>query len=272
MPEPLTEADRSPPAGVDMDELIARAASILVRARTLVVLTGAGVSKESGIPTFREAQTGLWARYDPQELATRQAFRRDPELVWRWYQFRRSLVAAARPNPAHRALAELERFLPRVIVLTQNIDGFHQAAGSSDVVELHGSIGRSRCFADCRGEPTLVDLATLPEGDAVPPRCPYCHDYLRPDVVWFGEPLPQAALQRAWLVSAQCDVMMVVGTSGVVYPAAALPRIAREAGNAVVEVNPEPGGITPLADVFLQGPAGTVLPILVSMLGGLSES
>lgn len=257
---------------MDMDELIARAASILARARTLAVLTGAGVSKESGVPTFREAQTGLWARYDPQQLATRQAFRRDPELVWRWYQFRRGLVEAARPNPAHRALAELERLVRRVVVLTQNIDGFHQAAGSSDVVELHGAIGRSRCFADCCGEPTLVEVAELPDRDATPPRCPYCRDYLRPDVVWFGETLPQAALQRAWLVSAECDVMLVVGTSGVVYPAAALPRIAREAGNAVVEVNPEPGGITPLADVFLQGPAGKVLPTLVEMLGALSES
>lgn len=249
-----------------MDDLIADAASILARSRTAVVLTGAGVSKESGIPTFREAQTGLWARYDPEQLATLRAFRRDPELVWRWYQFRRGLVAAAQPNPAHRALAALERLVPTVILLTQNIDGFHQAAGSSDVVELHGSIGRSKCSVNCRGEPTLLDVTSLPDRYANPPRCPYCGDYVRPDVVWFGEPLPGAALQRAWRVSAECDVMIVVGTSGVVYPAAALPQIAKQAGSAVIEVNPDPGGITTTADVYLQGPAGEVLPRVVALL------
>jgi NAD-dependent deacetylase len=249
-----------------MDEQIRQAASLLSQARYLAVLSGAGMSKESGIPTFREAQTGLWARYDPQTLATSAAFQRDPQLVWAWYEYRRGLVARSGPNPGHRALAELERIILRVVVLTQNIDNYHQAAGSSDVVELHGNIRRSKCFADCHGEPTLVDLLSLPDREASPPRCPYCGDHIRPDVVWFGESLPQEALKRAWRASAECDAMLVVGTSGVVYPAAALPQVAKEAGNPVIEVNPQPSGITALADIFLQGPAGTVLPRLVELL------
>ena len=157
-------------------------------------------------------------------------------------------------------------------MLTQNIDGNHQAAGSSDVVELHGNIRRSKCFANCHGEPTLVKVLSLPDRDAYPPRCPYCGAYIRPDVVWFGESLPQEALRRAWRVSAECDAMLVVGTSGVVYPAAALPQVVKEAGNPVIEVNPEPSGITPLADLFLPGQAGTVLPQLVDALSALSRS
>ena len=231
-----------------------------------MVLSGAGMSKECGIPTFREAQTGLWARYDPQELATPAAFRRDPQLVWEWYEYRRELVARSRPNPGHRALVELERAIPHVIVLTQNIDGFHQAAGSSDVVELHGNIRRSKCFSDCHGEPTPVNLMALPDREATPPRCPYCGDHIRPDVVWFGESLPQDALGRAMRASTEGEVMLVVGTSGVVYPAAALPQLAKEAGNRVIEVNPEASGITPLADIFLPGPAGQVLPHLLAAL------
>jgi len=255
-----------------LNGFIERAASSLAQAHALVILSGAGVSKESGVPTFRDAQTGLWATYDPQELATSQAFRRDPELVWRWYDFRRELVAGVQPNAGHLALAELERFIPRVVVLTQNVDGLHQAAGSSDVVELHGNIARNRCFADCQGSPTLIDLGTLPgrSRDASPPRCPRCGAHIRPDVVWFGEPLPEAALQRAFAVSAKCDVMLVVGTSGVVHPAAALPTIARQGGGVVIEVNPEPGGITPIANPFIRGPSGKILPGLVEALKAAS--
>ncbi len=151
-----------------METEIREAAAILAEISTLVVLSGAGVGKESGIPTFREAQTGLWARYDPQQLATRDAFRRNPQLVWDWYEYRRELVARAQLNPGHQALAELERYIPHVIVLTQNIDGLHQEAGSSDVVELHGNIRRSKCFADCHGEPTLVNVMALPDREAEP--------------------------------------------------------------------------------------------------------
>ncbi len=249
-----------------MDAQIERAAGMLAQASLLVVLTGAGVSKESGIPTFREAQTGLWSQYDPQQLATQQAFRRNPQLVWDWYQFRRRLVADAQPNPGHRALAELERLVPQVLVLTQNVDGLHQAAGSTAVVELHGNIGLTKCFANCQGDPTPVDEANWVDRDASPPRCPHCGAMLRPDVVWFGESLPTQAINRALRASAECDLLLVVGTSGVVYPAAALPQLAKEAGNTVIEVNPEPSGITLLADLFLQGPGGRVLPQLLQAL------
>lgn len=260
------------PHGVRLNSLIERVASSLARAHVLVILSGAGVSKESGVPTFRDAQTGLWAKYDPQELATPQAFRRDPELVWRWYSFRRELVAGVQPNAGHLALAELEQFIPHVVVLTQNVDGLHQAAGSSDVVELHGSIRRNRCGADCQGSPTLIDLGALPDRsrDASPPRCPRCGAHVRPDVIWFGEPLPEAAVERASTVSAKCDVMLVVGTSGIVYPAAALPSIARHDGGAVIEVNPEPSGITPIANTFLRGSSGRILPGLVEALKAAS--
>lgn len=251
-----------------MKREIEQAAGILRRAGLVVVLSGAGASKESGIPTFREAQTGLWARYDPEQLATPDAFRRDPRLVWQWYAYRRRLVQSVAPNAGHYALAELEKRVPRVIVLTQNVDGLHQAAGSSDVVELHGNILRTKCSAGCQGEPTMVDLASLPldEQDAAPPHCPHCGEALRPDVVWFGEALPVDAINRAYEVSATCDVLLVVGTSGVVYPAAALPAVAHEAGVPVIEVNPEPSGVTALATVFLQGRGGQVLSQLVAAL------
>ena len=251
-----------------MSAEIGRAVEILRAAGLVAVLSGAGASQESGIPTFREAQTGLWARYDPQQLATPAAFRRDPRLVWEWYAYRRELVQSVAPNPGHHAIAALEGLVPQVVVLTQNVDGLHQAAGSRDVVELHGNILRTKCAAGCRGEPTPVDPDRLSpaERDATPPRCPHCGGTLRPDVVWFGEALPADAIQRAYEVSAACDAMIVVGTSGVVYPAAALPAVAREAGAPVIEVNPEPGGVTALATVFLQGRGGDLLPQLVGAL------
>ena len=254
-----------------LPELIARAAAILRSVRYLVIFTGAGVSRESGIPTFREAQTGLWEQYNPEDLATPAAFRRNPELVWNWYGYRQDMVESIQPNLGHRALAALEQLIPRVVVLTQNIDGLHRAAGSSDVVELHGNLLRAKCSTDCRGAPTIVDVSTLPDRDAAPPRCPYCGSFLRPDIVWFGEVLPEDALDRASRVSAECDAMLVVGTSGVVFPAAAIPIIASEAGAPIIEVNPEPSGITPLADVYLGGPGGEVLPELLAAVRGLEE-
>ncbi len=246
-----------------LDDQTAQAVSILRRAQYLIILTGAGVSQESGIPTFRDAQTGLWARYDPMELATPQAFCRKPELVWEWYTYRRRLVAEAKPNPGHRALVELERHVPRVVVLTQNVDGLHQKAGSSDVVELHGSIWRDKCYSACQGEPTLVNTAALAGS---PPGCPHCGAPVRPDIVWFGEPLPPDALGRANQASIECDVMLVVGTSGAVYPAAELPVITARAGHPVIEVNQSTSGITPVADLFLLGPGGSVLPRLLEAL------
>jgi NAD-dependent deacetylase len=198
-------------------------------ARHVAVLTGAGVSAESGIPTFRDAQTGLWARYSPEELATPAAFRRNPQLVWEWYAWRRELVARAAPNPGHYALAELERLAPLVTLITQNVDGLHQRAGSAAPIELHGNIGRVICSAE--------GVAVAAWGDELPPRCPRCGAYLRPDVVWFGELLPAAALAAAVRAAGDCDLFLSVGTSGMVEPAASLPQVALRAGATVAVIN-----------------------------------
>jgi NAD-dependent deacetylase len=229
----------------------------LRQAERVVALTGSGISAESGVPTFREAQTGLWARYDPQRLATPEAFDRDPHLVWEWYEWRRNLVSEALPNPGHRALAELERRVPEFSLITQNVDGLHQRAGSRDVVELHGNILRSRCSR----EGVIVE----PEDrdDAVPPRCPRCGALLRPDVVWFGEMLPAGALEAASEAARGCELFLSVGTSSLVYPAAALGYEALESDATLVEIN---AGETPLsrqADHVLRGRAGELLPELL---------
>ncbi len=225
-------------------------------ARSVAALTGSGISAESGVPTFRDAQTGLWARYDPQELATPEAFARDPELVWSWYAWRRDLVEGAEPNAGHRALADLERRVPVFSLVTQNVDGLHQEAGSSNVVELHGSIRRSRCPAE--------NVTVEPyDADQLPPLCPNCGSPLRPDVVWFGEALPVARLEAASEAARSCDLLLSVGTSGLVYPAASLPYEALESGAIVVEINPERTPLSPSADFSLRGRAGEVLPELV---------
>lgn len=247
----------SAPEGVSPDAL-ERAVRLLAGAERVVASTGAGMSRESGIPTFRDAREGLWARYDPEALATERGFRADPRLVWSWYAGRRKAIRACRPHAGHRALAELEGVVPELTVVTQNIDGLHVQAGSTDVVELHGNILRTRCLD--AGHPFTGELS---DEEGEPPPCPVCGSPLRPDVVWFGEILPEEALERAWRLAEACDVMLVVGTSGMVRPAADLPWVARRAGASVVEVNPEPGEITPVADVFLRGPAGAVLPALL---------
>ena len=222
----------------------------------MVALTGSGISAESGVPTFRDAQTGLWSRYDPQELATPRAFARDPELVWRWYAWRRDLLERAEPNAGHRALADLERRVPVFSLLTQNVDGLHQEAGSANVVELHGNIRRSRCPAE--------NVPVEPDGtDYLPPLCPNCGSPLRPDVIWFGEALPVAELEAASEAARSCDVLLSVATSGLVYPAASLPYEALENGAIVVEVNPEPTPLSASADFSLRGRAGEVLPRLL---------
>jgi NAD-dependent deacetylase len=246
----------------DESSALERAAEAIACARLVVISSGAGISKESGVPTFRDAQDGLWALYDVEELATPGAFQRNPDLVWSWYMHRTHLVQNAQPNPGHYALAELEALVPQVVVLTQNVDGLHARAGSTDIVELHGRLGRFKCFANCRGVPTLVDLGIAHDDDHAPD-CPYCGGKLRPDVVWFGEVLPSDALQRAHDLVRQCDVMIVVGTSGLVQPAASLPGIARQSGAQVIDVNPEPGLITRDAHLFLQGKSGEVLPALI---------
>jgi NAD-dependent deacetylase len=231
--------------------------SALRDAERVVALTGSGISAESGVPTFREAQTGLWERYDPQELATPEAFARDPHLVWEWYEWRRNLVAKAEPNPGHRALAELERRIPNFTLVTQNVDGLHERAGSRNVIELHGNILRSKC--------SLEDEVAQPEehDDSVPPRCARCGAFLRPDVVWFGEMLPAGALEAASQAARGCELFLSIGTSSLVYPAAALPYEALENRATLVEVNPSETPLTPHADYSLRGPSGEVLPKLL---------
>ena len=226
-------------------------------ATNVVVLTGAGISAESGIPTFREAQTGLWAQYDPQELATPQAFRRNPRLVWEWYAWRRVLVGQATPNAGHYALAELERHVAHFTLITQNVDGLHQRAGSGSVIELHGNIARIKCAAEARVVEQWAETATPP------PRCPECGGLLRPDVVWFGEMLTAAALERASQASRAADLFLTVGTSGMVQPAASLPLEAMEAGAMVIEINPQPTPLSRWMDFSLRGASGSILPQLL---------
>ena len=231
-------------------------------ARSIAVLTGSGVSAESGVPTFREAQTGLWARFDPQELATPEAFLRDPRLVWEWYAWRRELVDAAAPNPGHEALAELERSVSQFVLITQNVDGLHRRAGSQNVVELHGNIRRSRCSRE-------GDVVEPRSDDAdVPPSCPRCGASLRPDVVWFGESLAPDALSEAFDAARSCDLFISAGTSGLVQPAATLPFEALNAGAVVVEINPSNTPLTRHVDHSLGGKAGAVLPALVKTAYG----
>jgi len=226
-----------------------------------VVLTGSGTSAESGVPTFRDAQTGLWAKYRPEDLATPAAFAQNPQFVWDWYQWRRGIIADVQPNAGHRALAELARRVTALTLITQNVDGLHQRAGSDHVIEFHGNIMRSKCSVQgCGVEVDLTD-------DTSPPRCPDCGGALRPDVVWFGEPIPPAALESALQAVADCDVMLVAGTSAQVQPAASLAEVAKERGACLVEINPESTPLTAIADFVLAGPSGRVLPALVNALG-----
>ncbi|MFQ5593488.1 MAG: NAD-dependent deacetylase [Anaerolineae bacterium] len=252
-----------------MKDEIEQAAGLTAQAQQVVVFTGAGVSKESGLPTFRDAQEGLWAKYDPEELASLEGFRRKPELVWTWYQHRRTLYGDVQPNPGHLAIAELETLVPRVVVITQNVDNLHRRAGSTDIIELHGNIYRFKCLDEGR----RMKLNELEQTDDAPPHCPHCGSLVRPDVVWFGEYLPAGALERAIHESRQCDVMLVVGTSAVVQPAALLPFEAANHGASIIEVNPNPSGATRIADLFLQGPSGEVLPQVLDELRrrGVSE-
>jgi NAD-dependent deacetylase len=229
----------------------------LAQAGRVAVLTGAGVSAESGVPTFRGAG-GLWRKYRAEDLATPEAFHRNPTLVWEWYDSRRQLIARCQPNAAHRALALLERRVPEFLLITQNVDGLHRLAGSVRLVELHGNLWRVRCLDDGK----VTENLEVPL-QVIPPRCG-CGGLLRPDVVWFGEALPPEALQEAYDLAESCDVFFVVGTSVVVQPAASLPAIARRRGAYVVEVNLEPTPLTPLAHELYHGRAGDILPRLLA--------
>lgn len=223
----------------------------------LAVLTGAGVSQESGLRTFRDAQTGLWAHHRPEDLASPQAFRRDPQLVWDWYAWRREAIKGVRPNPGHYALVEMERLVPDFTLITQNVDGLHRLAGSRRVLELHGNILRVRC-SDCGVFPE-----NWPEDIQAVPRCEVCGGLLRPDVVWFGEPLPRSELEQAVEAARACQVFLSVGTSGVVQPAASLAYAARNRGATLVEINAEDTPLTPKVHFFLRGKSGELLPALL---------
>jgi NAD-dependent deacetylase len=225
-------------------------------AERLVVFTGAGVSAESGLGTFRGAG-GLWERFRPEDLATPEAFERDPTLVWRWYAERFAAMRRAEPNPAHFAIAGLAARFPSLVVVTQNIDRLHQRAGSTDVIELHGTAWESHCARCGRGAAT----AELPAAEPPPPRCA-CGGRFRPSVVWFGESLPRADFERATEAASDADLFLVVGTSATVWPAAGLIEVAVGAGALVIEVNREATPLTPLADLHLPGAAGEVLPAL----------
>ena len=226
-------------------------------ASSIAVLTGAGVSAESGVPTFR-GNNGLWKQYRAEELATPGAFARDPKLVWEWYDWRRGLIADAKPNPGHYALAEAEARARKFTLITQNVDGLHELAGSRNVLRLHGSIWMLRCL-ECGRE--REDRRTpLPE---IPPRCECC-GMLRPGVVWFGEALPSKIWQEAEKAAREAELFLLIGTSAVVYPAAGLATIAKTSGARVVEINIAETGLSGSIDEFLRGPSGELLPQLIA--------
>jgi len=237
-------------------EEIKRAAEILRNVKRIAVLTGAGTSAESGVPTFR-GKDGLWRQFRAEDLATPEAFSRDPKLVWEWYNWRRGLVGKVEPNPAHRTLAKWETVFPEFALITQNVDGLHARAGSKNILELHGNIWKLRCTK----EETVTENYTAPLGD-LPPTCPSCGEMLRPHVVWFGESLDPNILHRAFSLCSLCEVMLVIGTSAFVQPAASLPLYASDAGAKIIEINPDPTPLTSYANLSLQGKAGEILPLI----------
>ena len=234
---------------------------------SLTALTGAGASQESGLRTFRDpssgsGQAGLWAQYKPEELASPEAFARDPKLIWDWYAWRREAVKAVRPNPGHYALVEIEKRVPQFTLITQNVDGLHRMAGSQNVLELHGNIQRVRC-SECN----MIAEAWGDDTESVP-TCESCGGLLRPDVVWFGESLPRDQLEAAVEAARSCQVFFSIGTSGLVQPAASLAFAAHNRGAIVVEVNAEETPLTTMADFFFPGKSGELLPELVRAVWG----
>ncbi|MFQ5721727.1 MAG: NAD-dependent deacetylase [Candidatus Aminicenantales bacterium] len=248
---------------MDAQAQIFSVAKLLAGSKKIAVLTGAGISAESGIPTFR-GEDGLWKTYRAEELATPSAFSHNPKLVWEWYNWRRTIIFTKKPNPGHKALAEWEKIFPSFVPITQNIDGLHQKAGSHNILELHGNIWRLRCLK----EGTVIENHEVPLKE-IPPLCPHCQALLRPDVVWFGESLPQSILHQAFVDSSQCEVMLVIGTSAVVQPAASLPLTAAEAGAKLVEINPHSTPLTPNTDFSLRGKGGELLPLINEELHNL---
>lgn len=250
------------------DANIKQAVEALAGANQITAFTGAGISKESGISTYREPQEGEWAKHDPKLLATEFGFMIDPRKVWRWNMYRRAKMLNAQPNPAHLALTDLQEMKPSFKVITQNIDDLHERAGTNDVTHLHGTILEFKCSKHCKGEPTLVDLDAMgydyTEND-FPPHCPHCDNaYVRPHVVWFGEMLPVDAVRTMRTFISITDVLLVVGLSGAITYGA--PNLMKENGGTVIEVNPTRSEITDLTDIWIQAPAGEALPQIITLL------
>jgi len=244
------------PTAVSDTAALAQARAWVESADRIMVLTGAGVSAESGVATFRDALTGLWEKFKPEDMATEAAYRKHPRMVWDWYQERRERVLEAQPNPAHLAIAALAK-RKTVTLVTQNVDGLHQRAGSEGIIELHGNLFANKWLGGCG----KCDVATAEPGR--PPRCATCGAMLRPGVVWFGEQLPLVATYRAEEAASTCDVCLVVGTSGLVYPAASLPGRAKDGGAKVIVVNPQPSALDATADLVIHQPAGVCLPAML---------
>lgn len=244
--------------------------SALRGARHLVIFTGAGVSAESGIPTFRDALTGLWEQFDAESLATPGAFRRDPALVWGWYEWRRQKVMRAQPNPAHLAIARLAALVPQLTVVTQNVDDLHERAGSTGVIHLHGSFFSPRCIGCASPYQFAPGRADEPDGgrSLEPPRCVHCGERIRPGVVWFGEALPADEYLLALHAARVCDMMFSIGTSALVYPAADLPFEAARRGATIVQVNPTATALDEVAMFNLRGPAGVIMDRIVQTTYG----
>ncbi len=243
--------------------MIAELANLMGRVSRVAVLTGAGISAESGVPTFR-GKEGLWGKFRPEELATMEAFMANPQVVWEWYQWRRQLVGQVQPNPGHRALAEMESLFDQFTMITQNVDGLHQQAGSRNILELHGNIMRNRCLECGRQAPEAIDI----DPDHLP-TCEACGGQLRPDVVWFGEMLNAKTIEAAFNAAEQAELFFSIGTSAIVHPAASLPVAAKRSGATLVEINPERTPLSDLADFCIQSPSGQFLPELLGAFRGL---
>ncbi len=224
-------------------------------AKHVVVITGAGISAESGIPTFR-GEDGLWKNYRAEELATPWAFEKNPELVWKWYDWRRGIIAKAAPNPGHIIIAEMEQFYPNFTLITQNVDGLHRKAGCKNVIEIHGNLWRVRCIRE--GKTFYLEEVPLHE---IPPHCS-CGALVRPDVVWFGESLDPTLIRKSQKALTTCDLLFVIGTSGIVQPVASFPSIAKQSGAFIIEINLEPTPISAIANISLRGKSGEILPAL----------
>ncbi|WP_088147942.1 SIR2 family NAD-dependent protein deacylase [Achromobacter denitrificans] len=258
-----------PPGAPAHHDIPSALADALREARRVVVFTGAGVSAESGIATFRDALTGLWSRFDAQALATPEAFRAQPDIVWGWYEWRRAQVLRATPNAAHRAIAELARHVPELRVITQNVDDLHERAGSTGVAHLHGSLHAPRCSVCAAPHACAAEAPSEPEeGRRIePPACTRCGAPVRPGVVWFGESLPADAWDTAIDAAQRCDLLLSIGTSALVYPAAELPRRALAAGAIVAQINPAATPLDASAHHNLRGAAADIMPRLLASAG-----